>query len=60
MMSSTPMAILKMKMQALRDEVDKYKDMLEDKCRDYDEEKRKRSAVSAILLDDFMGVVIGN
>lgn len=44
------MAQLKMKMQALRDEMDKYRDMYEDKCKEVDEEKGKRNTVKSNLI----------
>jgi len=39
------MATLKQKMQALRDEMDKYRDMYEDKCKEVDEERAKKNTL---------------
>jgi len=43
------MATLKQKMQGLRDEMEKYRDMYEDKCKETEEERAKRSSVSTQL-----------
>lgn len=39
------MATLKQKMQGLRDEMEKYRDMYEDKCKETEEERAKRSSI---------------
>jgi len=44
-MAGNVMQTLKMKMQALRDEMDKYRDMYEDKCKEVDEERGKRNTL---------------
>ena len=45
---------LKNKMQNLRDELEKYKDMYDEKCQELDEEKSKGNEVSRFY--DFAGV----
>ena len=40
---------LKNKMQHLRDELEKYKDLYDEKCVELEEEKQKRSEVRAKL-----------
>lgn len=39
------MATLKHKMQGMRDEMEKYRDLYEDKCKETEEERNKRAAV---------------
>lgn len=39
------LAMLKQKMQNLRDELDKYKDMYEDKCKELQAEQARREEV---------------
>jgi len=40
------LATLKNRMQALRDEMDKYRDMYEEKCKEVDDERGKRNTVT--------------
>ena len=46
---STVLGSLKNKMQHLRDELEKYKDMYEDKCQELEEEKNKRNEVGGTV-----------
>ena len=47
-MSSSVQALnsLKNKMQSVRDELDKYRDLYEDKCREHQDEIAKRNEVT--------------
>jgi hypothetical protein len=46
------LAALKQKMQNLRDELDKYKDLYEDKCREFEAEHDRRCEVGSSLHCD--------
>jgi len=46
--------LLKQKMQSLRDDVDKYKDLYEEKCEEVDSERARRNEVRAFMLSYFM------
>lgn len=47
------MSTLRNKMQALRDDMDKYRDMYEDKCKETDDERSKRAAVCITIRHIF-------
>merc|ERR1712044_80359 len=46
-MAANALTSLKNKMQNLRDELDKYKDLYEDKCKELEEEHRKHNDAEA-------------
>jgi len=45
---------LKQKMQNLRDELDKYKDMYEDKCRELDVERTRHDEVGLLFYFSYL------
>ena len=47
-MGSGVLGQLKNKMQHLRDDLDKYKDLYEEKCQDFEEERSKKQDVSLV------------